>query len=102
MKTIKLCLFALLFTSYAFCKDPYPARFEGIFQDFETHPLAIVEMFVPKDPVIFEAGGHYGADTLNFSKKWPASKIITFEPNPHAFEKLLAVSKQLLTFFLTL
>lgn len=50
-------------------------------------------MFLPNNPIIFEAGGHYGLDTVKLSQKWPAGKIISFEPNPHAFEKLLALSK---------
>ncbi len=61
--------------------DPYPWRFEGICQEFKDNPI------------IFEAGGHYGVDTIKFSNKWPQATIISFEPNPNAFEKLFELSK---------
>ena len=72
--------------------DPYPWRHEGICQEFKERPIDIIQAFIPKDPVIFEAGGHYGVDTLKFSDKWPQAHIISFEPNPHAFHQLLALS----------
>jgi FkbM family methyltransferase len=48
----------------------------------------VFENWLP-DPIIFEAGGHNGEDTVIFSKRFPNGKIISFEPNPTAFEKLL-------------
>ena len=69
-------------------ENPYPPRFEGMFQEYEGHPLDLISHFVPNDPVIFEAGGHYGEDTIRFTEKWPLSKVISFEPNPAAFKKL--------------
>jgi len=74
--------------------DAYPEKFEGIGREFGGHPLDLISAFLPNNPVIFEAGGHYGEDTLNFSTKWPEGKVISFEPNPAAFEKLLQVSSK--------
>jgi FkbM family methyltransferase len=45
-----------------------------------------------KNPIIFEAGGHNGEDTIRFSKKFPKGKIISFEPHPVAFKKLLQIT----------
>ncbi|MFA6527563.1 MAG: FkbM family methyltransferase [Candidatus Babeliales bacterium] len=59
-----------------------------MFQEYKKHPLDLVSRFIPNDPVIFEAGGHYGEDTIRFTEKWPLSKVISFEPNPDAFKKL--------------
>lgn len=41
--------------------------------------------FLPYNPVVFEAGACYGADTAKVAKTWPKGRIIAFEPNPHAF-----------------
>lgn len=68
--------------------EPYPYRFEGTFEEYQTTPLDLIERFIPKNPIIFEAGGHYGIDTSIFANKWPKSTIISFEPNPHAFQLL--------------
>lgn len=88
-----------MFSSVSFAADPYPWRFEGICQEFKDNPLDLIKAFIPKDPVIFEAGGHYGVDTARFSNKWPDAHIISFEPNPNAFEKLLALSIEQVNIF---
>jgi FkbM family methyltransferase len=44
-----------------------------------------------KNPVILEAGGHYGLDTEKMAYKWPKATIHTFEPNPNAFSKLITL-----------
>ena len=41
--------------------------------------------FSSENPVIIQAGGHYGSETVSFAQHWPKGKIIAFEPNPHAF-----------------
>lgn len=86
---VSLCT---LFSNASFASDPYPWRFEGKHQEFKDHPLDLIQEFIPQDPVILEAGGHYGLDTAKFSSQWPNARILSFEPNPHAFEKLLALS----------
>lgn len=73
--------------------EQYPARFEGFFQEYGGRRLDLIAKFLPNDPVIFEAGGHYGEDTIRFATRWPMGTILTFEPNPHAFEKLLETTK---------
>lgn len=57
----------------------------------DGHPgleLEIVRPFLPEDPVILEAGGHYGEDTVVMAKKWPSSTIYTFEPCPTYYSRL--------------
>lgn len=85
----------LIFLSCFSLSADYPYRFEGIFEEYYTHPLDLIDMFLDQKVVIFEAGGHYGDDTLRFSRKWPDSTIITFEPNPHAFQMLSDATKDL-------
>jgi len=48
----------------------------------------IFEKYLTKTPVIFEAGGFDGSDTVRFASEFPDGLIITFEPNPDSFEKL--------------
>lgn len=91
-KLLILAIFCTLFYGTAFCYDPYPWRFEGICQGNKELPLDLISAFLPKEPVIFEAGGHYGLDTQKFVDKWPSSYIISFEPNPNAFQKLVELS----------
>ena len=63
--------------------------FKGSFQEYETHRLDLVAKFLPNNPIIFEAGGHYGTDTVKLAHQWPNGTIISFEPNPNAFHNLI-------------
>lgn len=84
---IPLCLsFQHLFSYY-----------EGspLFEHSVTSRLDIIAKFIPETPMIFEAGAHYGFDTLRFSNKWPHSTIIAFEPLPHSFERFKAATRHL-------
>ncbi len=56
--------------------------------------LDLVSIFLPKNPIILEAGGHYGEDTVIMAKKWPHGTILSFEPNPYAFKQLRNVTKE--------
>ncbi|MBN1915083.1 MAG: FkbM family methyltransferase [Parachlamydiales bacterium] len=90
-RNIFILIFSI-FTGYfssLFAESPYARKFEGHFQEYDGHRLDLIDKFLPKNPIIFEAGGHYGQDSVRFAQKWPFSTIITFEPNPHAYEKLL-------------
>lgn len=80
---------ALFLAVQGFCNQ-YPQRYEGvkIYEEALGRPLDVVAQFIPDDPVIFEAGGHYGEDTVRFAMKWPKGNVISFEPNPHAYELL--------------
>ncbi len=85
-KSLIFCLAVLISTVNA--QVEYPARFEGIFEELKQYGgkrLDLVAKFLPENPVIFEAGGHYGTDTLRLAIQWPDATIISFEPNPHAF-----------------
>lgn len=92
MKLIFSAFVLALFTTISSFSS-YPERFEGLFPEYRDKPLDLIEKFLPADPVIFEAGGHYGTETETFAKKWPKSTIISFEPNPAAFDKLCNVAK---------
>ncbi|MBI5345790.1 MAG: FkbM family methyltransferase [Chlamydiae bacterium] len=65
-----------------------PPRFEGMFEEYSNKRLELIAKFLPENPVVFEAGGHNGEDTVKFLNTWPKAKIISFEPFPEAFEKL--------------
>lgn len=89
-----IILFAVLILSFSRMEgEQYPRRFEGFFEEYTSRRLDLIAKFLPDDPIIFEAGGHYGTDTIKFSKKWPRGTIVSFEPNPHAFEKLVEATK---------
>ncbi len=56
--------------------------------------LTLLRFVLPHSPVIFEAGGHYGEDTIQFARLWPQGKVISFEPNPIAFRRLEESTKE--------
>jgi FkbM family methyltransferase len=84
----------LLFVVFA-CTAECQARFEGFFEEYNGRRLDLVAKFLPENPTIFEAGGHYGEDTARLSQKWPKGRVISFEPNPPAFTKLLEATRNL-------
>ncbi len=73
----------------AIMKAKHPPRFEGAFEGYGEQRLKLIAKFLPEDPVIVEAGAHYGSDTIQFAKMWPEATIISFEPNPSAYQKAL-------------
>lgn len=63
-------------------------KFEGRFEEYGNRRLELIARLLPENPGIFEAGGHYGYDTIKFFLQWPKAKIISFEANPENFEML--------------
>ena len=51
-------------------------------------PKSYIKKFLPKGPVILEAGAHTGTDTLEMAEMWPFGTIHAFEPIPHLFSQL--------------
>lgn len=66
--------------------EVYPNKFEGNFEGWGQKRLDLISLFLPSNPVILQAGGYYGDEAASFALFWPNSKIISFEPNPHAFD----------------
>jgi 2-O-methyltransferase len=57
--------------------------------------LRFVREFLPKDPVIVEAGAYDGSDTSCLARLWPKGRIYSFEPVPEHFSKLQARTRRL-------
>lgn len=57
---------------------------------YDNNRLELLKNLLPENPAIFEAGGHYGEDTLKLLAKWPNASIITLEPDPLSYQKLHA------------
>lgn len=51
--------------------------------------LAYVQRFLPENPVILEAGGRFGEDTLRMKSVWPLAIMHVFEPLPSSFNTLV-------------
>ena len=66
----------------------YRTKSEGSFTNWNQKRLQLLSFFLPANPVILQAGGHYGNETISFAKQWKESRVISFEPNPHAFQIL--------------
>lgn len=59
------------------------------FTETEVHNILIfVSSFTPKSPIILEAGGRFGEDTIRIKSIWPDAQIHVFEPLPSSFKKL--------------
>ncbi len=50
--------------------------------------LDIVKKYLPKNPVILEAGSFNGEETVKINNHWPLSTIYAFEPVPKIFDWL--------------
>ncbi len=51
-------------------------------------PKEIISQYLPKNPVIVEAGAHIGLDTEELARYYPEGKIYAFEPVPDLFLQL--------------
>lgn len=77
-------------------KQPRPPLiFQGFFPEYEHNRLDLIAQLIPASPVIFEAGGHRGEDTIKFAARWPDAQILSFEPYPPSFEKLSQITQDL-------
>lgn len=54
-----------------------------------------IEQFLPKNPVILEAGAHVGVDTVEMAHMWPGSTIYAFEPVPILYHQLVSATSNL-------
>lgn len=52
-------------------------------------PKKTIAKYLPKNPVIAEAGAHVGVDTAEMAKLWPLAEIHAFEPVPAVYEQLV-------------
>ena len=50
--------------------------------------MKFIGKFLPKNPVILEAGAHVGGDTIKMALAWKGSEIHAFEPIPAIYKKL--------------
>lgn len=49
-------------------------------------PVDLINSILPQNPVILEAGAHYGQDTRWMAEKWPQGVVHAFEPTPVNFQ----------------
>lgn len=78
-KGLSIFLF-LIVNSYVFAEG-FPVRAPGI-------PKEFIMQFLPKNPIILEAGAFDGKDTVAMAKLWPYGKIYAFEPILRWFNKV--------------
>ena len=51
-------------------------------------PKEVIAQYIPRNPVIVEAGAHIGLDTEELARYYPEGKIYAFEPVPDLFLQL--------------
>lgn len=67
--------------------------------DYQNDMLSYVKSFLPINPVILEAGGHFGEDTIRMKSVWPDATMHVFEPLPSSFEKMIRDTQNLSSVF---
>ena len=50
--------------------------------------LSFIQQYLPKNPIVVEAGARDGRDTLKMAKFWKNGRIYAFEPSPRAYRTL--------------
>jgi len=50
--------------------------------------VEFVKSYLPLDPVVIEAGGCDGTDSVQLAQSWPAARVYTFEPVPELFQQI--------------
>jgi len=63
-----------------------------IFSPHET--INILDVYLPSNPIIVEAGAFDGNDTSKMSLRWPAGIIHAFEPVPEIYTRLRENTKK--------
>ena len=95
IQAIQSIIFLTLFLSVGpLLSNPRHHVTVGKFKEYGGRRLELVAKFIPSDPIIFEAGGHYGEDTVKLANRWPQGHVISFEPNPAAYIRLLQTVKK--------
>ncbi len=61
----------------------------------ENDVLQYVKTFLPTNPIILEAGGNLGEDTLRMKSFWPNATMHVFEPLPLSFKKMKEATEHL-------
>lgn len=61
--------------------------------------LRYVKSYLPESPVILEAGGNLGEDTVRMKRVWPQATMHVFEPLPSSFAILIAETAHLADVF---
>jgi FkbM family methyltransferase len=69
--------------------------FPGVIISYGEITKEYIAQFLPKNPIVLEAGGHIGSDTKEMSQLWPKGHIYTFEPIPSLFLQLTSKCKNL-------
>lgn len=70
---------------YAAC---HPVRTFRYLRNRDRIAYSDIAKFLPRDPVIIEAGAHDGTNTAEMAEFWPHATIHAFEPVPAAAEQV--------------
>jgi len=57
-------------------------------RDLGMIPKSYIKRFLPKNPVVVDAGAHIGRDTIEMARMWPSGTIHAFEPIPQLYSQL--------------
>lgn len=100
MPYIYCLIFFLIFFLISIChpimsQEAYPYKFEGVFENYCNNRLTLISHYLPYNPIVLESGAYDGTDTVRLSNQWPVGKVLAFEPNLNAFQKLQAKTNHL-------
>lgn len=49
----------------------------------------LIRLYIPSNPIILEAGAHFGEDTMRMKAIWPKCIVHAFEPHPDNYRRLI-------------
>jgi FkbM family methyltransferase len=87
---IKMIIYSMVFVIMASVKN-----ISGyIHFQFPIEALRLAASYLPKNPIIIEAGSYDGTDCIEILRFFPKSTIYAFEPIPYLYKKLVAKAKR--------
>lgn len=97
-KKIYIIVTALVFCTTYFSSSAHKIQ---VISGKHAEVFNIVKNYLPKSPIILEAGAFDGIDTERMKNIWPDSIIFSFEPDPENFIKLQNKTKNLHNVFIS-
>jgi FkbM family methyltransferase len=55
----------------------------------EDNIRELIRLYIPNNPIILEAGAHFGEDTMRMKAIWPDCIVHAFEPHPDNYRRLI-------------
>lgn len=95
---MKQLLFLILIISTYLSASHNKNHYEGLEPNWRakkssTELLEVIALFIPSNPIVFEAGASEISTSVELAQQWPNGRIISFKPVPSQFAEYQAQAK---------